>query len=55
MDQSGTFPKKWNDFKKEDSEELHLKEEEMVKEALIHDYKVQVTPEAIGIVRILGG
>jgi hypothetical protein len=55
VDQSGTFPKKWSDFNKKDSEELHLQEEEMVKEALLHDYKVEVTPEAIDIVKILGG
>jgi hypothetical protein len=53
--QSGTFPQKFTDFKKEDSDEMMSKDAEMVKQALVHDYEIDVTPEAMNMVRLLGG
>jgi len=53
--QSGTFPQKFADFKKEDSSEMFSKDEEMVEQALAHDYGIEVTPEAMDMVRLLGG
>jgi len=55
VDQSGTFPLKFTDFAKEDSEEMFQKDDEMVKEALNKDYGIPVTPEAMRMVRLLGG
>jgi hypothetical protein len=53
--QSGTFSQKFTDFKKEDSDEMMSKDGEMVKRALVHDYGIDVTPEAMNMVRLLGG
>jgi hypothetical protein len=52
--QSGTFPQKFTDFRKEDSDEMVAKEEEMVKEALVHDYGVEVTLKSMNMLRLLG-
>jgi predicted dehydrogenase len=51
--QSGTFPKKFTDFRKEDSEEMMAKDEEAVKEAL-HYCGVEATPRAIETYGLLG-
>lgn len=51
--QSGTFPRKFTDFKKEDSEEMVAKDHEAVKEALV-GYGVKVTPESIEMYGLLG-
>ncbi|KAH8815989.1 hypothetical protein F5884DRAFT_204679 [Xylogone sp. PMI_703] len=53
--QSGTYPKRFTDFATEDSVEMHATEEEMVKEALIHDCGVEVTSESMDMFRILTG
>lgn len=53
--QSGTFPKQFSDFAAEDSELIHSGEDEMVKQALVNDYGVEVTPNAIDMVKILAG
>lgn len=51
--QSGTFPKKYTDFKKEDSEEMIAKDGEAVKEALTN-CGVEATPAAVDIYGLLG-
>ena len=52
--QSGTFPRKFTDFKEEDSKEMGSKDYEMLKEALETDYCVEVTREALGMASLLG-
>ena len=53
VSQSCTYPQKFTDFKKEDTDEMMEKEEEMMKYALEHDYGISATPEAIDIARLL--
>jgi predicted dehydrogenase len=55
VSQSGTFPRKFTDFKKEDSDEMAKKDEEAIKEALVNDYGVEVTPQSMEILGLLGG
>jgi predicted dehydrogenase len=52
--QSGTFPKKFTDFKKQDSEEMMAKYEEAENWALVHDCRVEVTPVSKEIFGLLG-
>jgi predicted dehydrogenase len=54
VSQSGTFPKKFTDFKKEDSEEMFKTEEEAMKEALVNDHGVEATPKAMAMFSLLG-
>jgi hypothetical protein len=51
--QSGTFPQKFADFKKEDTEEMMAKDEEAMKYALEHDYGVKVTTASMDMARLL--
>jgi predicted dehydrogenase len=53
--QSGTFPQKFTDFRKEDTEEMVLRDEEMVRYALEHDYGLKATKEAMDMARLLAG
>ena len=55
VDQSGTFPKKFTDFRKEDSEEMTAKDHEMMEQALKSDYGVPVTAQTKQILALLGG
>jgi predicted dehydrogenase len=55
VDQSGTFPKKFNDFRKEDSEELTAKDQDMTEVALLHDFGVPVNAETKLMLALLGG
>jgi hypothetical protein len=52
--QSGTFPQKFTDFKKEDTEEMTSKGDEAIKEALANDYGVEATPQAMAMAGLLG-
>lgn len=54
VSQSGTFPKKFTDFKKEDTEDMFRMEEEAMSEALVHDHGVDITPTAMRIFSLLG-
>jgi predicted dehydrogenase len=53
VSQSGTFPQKFMDFRKEDTAEMIGKDEEMMRYALEHDYGVKVTPESMDMARLL--
>jgi predicted dehydrogenase len=55
VSQSGTFPKKFSDFKQEDVEELSRRENEMVECALRDEFNVAVTPDSRRMLRLLGG
>jgi predicted dehydrogenase len=50
--QSGTFPQKFTDFKKEDTEEMMQRDEEMMAQGL-KEYGVKATPEAVDMARLL--
>jgi hypothetical protein len=54
VSQSGTFPRKFMDFKKEDTDEMTSKDDEIMKEALVNDYGVEPTPHAMAMARLLG-
>lgn len=54
VSQSGTFPQKFMDFKKEDTDEMTSKDEEIMKEALVNDYGVEPTLHAMAMARLLG-
>ncbi|KAF2086367.1 NAD(P)-binding protein [Saccharata proteae CBS 121410] len=55
VDQSGTFPKRPTDFDKASTAAMMERDEEMVRQAVVEDYGVEVTPLAMNMVRILGG
>ncbi|RSL51428.1 hypothetical protein CEP54_011405 [Fusarium duplospermum] len=55
VDQSGIFPKKYNDFSKEATAEMHSIEEEMVKRAIVDECAVEATPEAMTLFRLFTG
>lgn len=50
--QSGTFPIKFNDFRKEDTQEMLEKDEEVTMQGL-NEYGVKVTSEAMDMARLL--
>jgi predicted dehydrogenase len=53
VSQSGTFPRKFTDFKKEDTEEMMFLDEEMMRYALEHDYGMKATKESVDMARLL--
>ena len=53
VEQSATFPRKFSDFKKEDTEEMLQRDDEMMKYALEHDYGIEATKEAVDMARLL--
>jgi len=53
--QSGTFPKKFTDFKTEDIDELSRRENDIVECALRDEFGVSVTPGSRRMLRLLGG
>jgi predicted dehydrogenase len=55
VEQSGTFPKKFSDFCKEDSDELVQKDNDMTEQALLAEFGVPVNPETRRMLAILGG
>jgi predicted dehydrogenase len=55
VDQSGTFPKRFTDFRKEDSEELASKDQDMTEVALLSDFGVPVNAETKLVLALLGG
>lgn len=55
VNQSGTFPKKFSDFRKEDLEELAAKDRDIAEEALLRDFGVPVNDETQKMLAILGG
>jgi hypothetical protein len=55
VSQSGTFPKRFADFSKVDTEEILRCTSEIVEEGLIHDCGVPATEENILMYRLLGG
>lgn len=54
VSQSGTFPQKFTDFKKADFEEMSVRSEQAVKEALVNDHGVEVTRQSMQIYELLG-
>lgn len=54
VSQSGTFPKKFSDFRKEDSEEMTAVYEEAENEALVNDCKVESNEKSKAIYGLLG-
>lgn len=54
VSQSGTFPKKFTDFKTEDSQEMIAKYEEAENWALVNDCGVTLTPAMKNIYGLLG-
>lgn len=54
VDQSGTFPKKFSDFSKEDSEDLAKRNEDIVNEGLAKDLNAPVTKESSIMWTLLG-
>ncbi|KAK5133558.1 hypothetical protein LTR08_007597 [Meristemomyces frigidus] len=55
VDQSGTFPKKFSDYSKADSEELSQRATDLVQQGLAHDVGVPVTKESAAMWSLLGG
>jgi predicted dehydrogenase len=55
VDQSGTFPKRFSDFSKPDTEDLLRRTSEIVAEGLIHDCHVPATEENTLMWKLLGG
>ncbi|KAK1517784.1 oxidoreductase family protein [Colletotrichum costaricense] len=55
VDQSGTFPKKYTDYPKQDTAEMKSTEEEMVKTALIKEIGVDATPGSMTMFRLFTG
>lgn len=55
VNQSGTFPKRFTDFRKEDSDELAAKDQEMAEAALLSDYGVPINDETRRMLAVLGG
>lgn len=53
--QSGTFPKKFTDFREEDSEELVSKDNDMTEQALRAEFAVPINPQTRRTLAILGG
>ncbi|KAJ5747759.1 uncharacterized protein N7511_009455 [Penicillium nucicola] len=55
VDQSGTFPQRFNDFSTEDSEDRVQRETDILNQALNKELGLKVTPESSTMLRILGG
>lgn len=52
--QSGTFPKKFTDFRKEDSDAMFAIQEEKVTQALTKEFGVEATPSSKEFLGLLG-
>ncbi|KAL8397809.1 hypothetical protein RB594_004495 [Gaeumannomyces avenae] len=55
VDQSGTFPRRFEDFSDEDSRDRAAREEDIQQQALAAEFGVPVTPESKRMLRVLGG
>lgn len=55
VDQSGTFPQKFNDFTEADAEDRARREDEINQQVLGTEYGVPITPESKRMLRVLGG
>lgn len=55
VSQSGTYPKKFADFRPEDTKDKDAKAEDIVKQALEVDCGIPVTPASTRMWRALGG
>ncbi|KPM44213.1 hypothetical protein AK830_g2351 [Neonectria ditissima] len=55
VDQSGTFPQKFNDFSEADSQDRLRREDDIFEQALNKEFGVAVTPETKRMLRVLGG
>ncbi len=53
VSQSGTFPQKFTDFRKEATQEMMVLDEEKMRYALEHNYGVKVTKESMDMARLL--
>ncbi|KAH7134449.1 hypothetical protein EDB81DRAFT_694855 [Dactylonectria macrodidyma] len=54
VDQSGTFPRKFNDFPETDSQDRVSREEDIYNQALGNEFGVVVNPQSIRMLRVLG-
>lgn len=55
VEQSGTFPQRFNDFSREDSEDRINRETDIHEQALRREFGIKVTPQSQRMLRILGG
>ncbi|KAK5045723.1 hypothetical protein LTR84_009092 [Exophiala bonariae] len=55
VDQSGTFPEKFNDFSPADMEDRVRREEDILEQALRYEFDIPVTPVSKRMLRVLGG
>lgn len=55
VDQSGTFPMKFNDFSEADAEDRANREQDIFEQALSKEFDVKVTPESSIMLRALAG
>ena len=53
--QSGTFPKKFTDFEKQDSNDLKAKDDDIAQQALVEDFGVPLNNETRSMLTLLGG
>lgn len=53
--QSGTYPRKFNDFSDADNEDRLAREADIFEQALKHEFGVPSTPESKRMLRVLGG
>lgn len=55
VDQSGTFPLKFNDYSDADTEDRLKRETEILEQALANEFGVPVSPDSMRMLRLLGG
>ena len=55
VEQSGAFPKRFNDFTEADNQNRLRREADISEQALKHEFKVPVTTRSKRILRVLGG
>ncbi|KAF4986395.1 hypothetical protein FDECE_15984 [Fusarium decemcellulare] len=55
VEQSGTFPQKFNDFSEADGEDRVRRETDIYEQALAKEFGVPVTPQSSRMLRVLGG
>jgi predicted dehydrogenase len=55
VEQSGTYPRRFNDISEDDILDRQKREVDMVQQALGEEFNIPVTPEAQRMLRLLGG
>ncbi|KAI8246169.1 hypothetical protein K4K57_009625 [Colletotrichum sp. SAR 10_99] len=55
VDQSGTFPQKFNDFSAADTQDRESNEKDIFEQALVNEFGVPATPQSKLMLRLLGG